>query len=69
MTLWQDGAFECACNLLSPKETTAEEVLSLVADIINREGLNIAIENHYTTGLSEDQLLALCSDDDDDSFK
>jgi glutamate formiminotransferase len=58
----QDGSYEVACNLLRPREITIEDVLR-TAEMKATE-LGISIVDHYTTGLSEDELLSKFPEED-----
>lgn len=52
-------AYEVACNLKRPSEVTAEDVLRRATAVIAAESLPIEIEESYTTGPSERELLEL----------
>jgi Formiminotransferase domain, N-terminal subdomain len=52
-------AYEVACNLKRPSVVTPAEVLRRANALIAAESLPIAIEESYTTGPTESELLAL----------
>jgi hypothetical protein len=54
------GALEVACNLKLPAEVTPQMVLDRARRCIEEEGLDVEIEESYTTGPTEAELLLTC---------
>lgn len=53
----EEGSFEIACNLLQPKIMTPETILAQVEKLSPQ--FNVQVVHSYTTGPSEEELLAM----------
>lgn len=55
----EDGAYEAACNLLRPRQTTPAMVLAAAEE--QAATLGIRVVEHYETGLTEEGASAAIS--------